>query len=57
MRLPGLPNVRERRARFVEYTLVVLTIMIIVVLATWFIGNEIAAGADLPAAPYAMAVG
>lgn len=56
-RLSGLSPTRQRHARFVEYTLVILTITIIVVLATWFLGHEIAAGVDRPAAPYAMVAG
>lgn len=57
MRLPGPPNMQPGRTRVVEYVLVILTIAIIVVLATWFLGNEIAAGAHRPVEAYAMTAG
>jgi len=44
MQLPGLRNVPRRGGKLVEYALVILTVTIIIVLATWILGTEIAAG-------------
>jgi hypothetical protein len=47
MRMPGLPDSQQRRGRAVEYALVILTVAVIVALATWFLGQEIATGHEL----------
>jgi hypothetical protein len=43
MRIPGLPDSQQRRGRVLEYAIVILTVTVIIALATWFLGQEIAA--------------
>ncbi len=40
MRMPGIPGSYQRRARAFEYALVILTAVVIVGLAIWFVGQE-----------------
>lgn len=47
----GLPQQGERRPKALEYMLVILTVTIIVILATWFLGHEIASGLGAPLTP------
>jgi hypothetical protein len=48
MRTPGLPDFGRRRGRAFEYALVILTVAVIVALATWFLGQEITADVQVP---------
>lgn len=43
MRMHGLPAT-QRRGMALEYALVIFTVVVIVALATWFVGREMAIG-------------
>lgn len=46
--MPGPPDSGHRRGRGLEYALVFLTVVLIIALATWFLGQEIAADVQAP---------
>ena len=48
MRMPGLPGSHQRRARAFEYALVIVTAVVIIGLAIWFVGQEFTAHFHAP---------